>query len=62
MRLLSELQRGYLPGDNLEGVHQDLLHRYYGTEGPPRRRRAGQTGAGHSDSEHSISDLEDDTR
>ena len=48
---MSHLQQGYLPSDDLEDVHPDLLSRYYGTEGPRLRRRPGQTGAGHYDAD-----------
>ncbi|KAI1789144.1 hypothetical protein LXA43DRAFT_893471, partial [Ganoderma leucocontextum] len=49
MRFLSHLEHGYLPSDDLNDVHPDLLSRYYGTEGPEQRRRSDQTGAGHYD-------------
>ncbi|RDX48908.1 hypothetical protein OH76DRAFT_1351581 [Lentinus brumalis] len=49
MRFLSDLTQGVLPGNDLNNVDPDLLTAHYGTEGPPRLRRSGQTGAGHYD-------------
>ncbi|KAK7012593.1 hypothetical protein R3P38DRAFT_2549489 [Favolaschia claudopus] len=50
MRFLGELNQGVYP-DPMEGVHPDTINRYYGVERGERTRRAGQTGAGHSDDE-----------
>ncbi|KAJ7722827.1 hypothetical protein B0H16DRAFT_493308, partial [Mycena metata] len=37
--------------DDCEGVHPNVIQRYYGTHGPVLRRAAGQTGAGQLDDE-----------
>ena len=59
MRFLAQLKQGFLPsGRDLNDVHPVLLSRYYGTEGNPRQRAPGQTGAGHYDTATST-DLED---
>lgn len=41
-----------------EKMNPDDLDKYYGCHGAPRRRRAGQTGAGHSDNEDGGDDNE----
>lgn len=38
-------------------MHPDILNQFYGTEGPPLARRAGQTGAGHAEDEENPSIL-----
>lgn len=35
----------------MDGVHPDIIDRYYGVVGPDRERGSAQTGAGHPDSE-----------
>lgn len=47
MRFLSKLEHGVVSGDDLEGIHPDVISRYYGTAGPEKRRGREQTGAGH---------------
>jgi hypothetical protein len=37
--------------DDCEGVHPDVIDRYYGVHGPGTRRAPGQTGAGQLDDE-----------
>ncbi|KAJ6592483.1 hypothetical protein B0H19DRAFT_1279011, partial [Mycena capillaripes] len=37
--------------DDCEGVHPDVIQRYYGTHGPEHRQLPGQTGAGQLDDE-----------
>ncbi|KAJ7692645.1 hypothetical protein B0H14DRAFT_2651637 [Mycena olivaceomarginata] len=37
--------------DDCEGVHPNVIERYYGTHGPERHRGSGETGAGHLDDE-----------
>ncbi|TFK84420.1 hypothetical protein K466DRAFT_577313 [Polyporus arcularius HHB13444] len=61
MRLLSDLTQGYLPGDDLNDIHPNLLSRYYGAEGRKRRLGPGQTGAGHyeDDPSEDTEDLDD---
>ena len=49
MRLLSGLEQGLPVGDDLNDIHPDILSQYYGIEGAERRRKPGQTGAGHYD-------------
>ena len=49
MRFLSNLQQGYLPGTDYNDIDPLILSRHYGTEGQPRLRPHGQTGAGHYD-------------
>lgn len=64
MRLLSQIQQGFLSStdDEFEGVNPILLSRYYGIDGNPQRRSAGQTGAGHYDADSDVeSGLEDET-
>jgi hypothetical protein len=62
MRFLATIDQGvYIDEDDeFEGVHPDLLNRYYGTDGPGIRRQQGQTGAGHpADGEDSVNLVED---
>lgn len=49
MRFLATAEQGvYLnEDDEFDGVHPDLLDRYYGADGPIVHRQPGQTGAGH---------------
>lgn len=49
MRFLSQLEKGVVSGTDLNDIHPEILTRYYGVEGPERRNRQGQTGAGHYD-------------
>ena len=49
MRFLAMLREGYLPGEDFNDVHPQLLYRYYGVDGEVFMRRQGQTGAGHYD-------------
>ncbi|KAJ7498413.1 hypothetical protein B0H11DRAFT_1714965, partial [Mycena galericulata] len=50
MCLIGKMQEGvYL--DDCEGVHPNVIERYYGTHGPEIHREAGQTGAGQLDDE-----------
>lgn len=71
MRFFSQLEKGVISGTDLNDVHPEVLARYYGVNGPERRRRQGQTGAGHydldddnnngSDSSESSNDSESDS-
>lgn len=49
MRLLGQLKSG-MP-DDFDGVHPEILSRYYGADRSERTLPPGQTGAGHSDDE-----------
>ncbi|KAJ7448877.1 hypothetical protein B0H11DRAFT_1928910 [Mycena galericulata] len=58
MCLIGKMQEGvYL--DDCEGVHPNVIERYYGTHGPEIHREAGQTGAGQLDDEEISPPLSD---
>ncbi|KAL1948877.1 hypothetical protein VTO73DRAFT_10683 [Trametes versicolor] len=69
MQFISQLEKGVISGTDFNDVHPEVLARYYGVNGPERRRRQGQTGAGHydldddntSDSSESSNDSESDS-
>ena len=44
--------------DECEGIHPDVINKYYGVDLSKHRRPAGVTGAGHPDDEEDISDSE----
>ncbi len=60
MRFLSDLRQGFLPGTDFNDVDPNILSESYGTEGPPRNLRQGQTGAGHYDADPSEEDPSED--
>lgn len=51
MRLLGQSTSGVYKDDPMDGVHPDIIDRYYGVAGPEQERGSTQTGAGHPDSE-----------
>ncbi|KAJ7714865.1 hypothetical protein B0H16DRAFT_1340362 [Mycena metata] len=59
LRLLGQTTAGVYAVDPLEGVDLVAINRYYGVEGPPRRRGRHETGAGQG-SDDEDSDAETD--
>ncbi|KLO16315.1 hypothetical protein SCHPADRAFT_914084 [Schizopora paradoxa] len=51
MRFIAESKQIQIDDEPHEGVHPETLEKYYGVEGDPLVRRAGQTGAGHPEDE-----------
>lgn len=56
MRLIGQTTEGFYLQDELEGVHKDLIQRYYGVEGMPTAHTRGRTGAGFNASEDAPGD------
>ncbi|KAF8147914.1 hypothetical protein K438DRAFT_1625828 [Mycena galopus ATCC 62051] len=50
MCFIGQVQNGMYV-DECEGVHPNVIERYYGTHGPERRRASGETGAGQLNDE-----------
>ncbi|KAJ7764540.1 hypothetical protein DFH07DRAFT_1016252 [Mycena maculata] len=48
IRFLGQTTEGVYATDPLHGIHPDAINRYYGVEGPRRRRARGVTGAGNA--------------
>lgn len=53
MRLIGQTTEGFYLQDELEGVHEDLIQRYYGVEGMPTAHSGG-TGAGFNPQEDAL--------
>ncbi|KAI0686692.1 hypothetical protein C8T65DRAFT_590932 [Cerioporus squamosus] len=60
MRFLAKLQQGSLPATDHDEIDPAILSRSYGTLGPPRHPRIGQTGAGHYDDDRSSTSSDKD--
>lgn len=56
MRLIGQTTEGFYLQDELEGVHEDLIQRYYGVEGMPTAPVEGRTGAGFNSEEDALGD------
>lgn len=56
MRLIGQTTEGFYLRDELEGVHEDLIQRYYGVEGMPTAHSTGGTGAGFNPGEDAPGD------
>lgn len=56
MRLIGQTTEGFYLQDELEGVHEDLIQRYYGVEGMPTAHTKGRTGAGFNSGEDAPGD------
>lgn len=55
MRLIGQTTEGFYLQDELEGVHEDLIQRYYGVEGiPTTHSETGGTGAGFNPQEDAL--------
>lgn len=58
MFFLGQVEHG-IYADELDGIHPDVLNKYYGVAGQPRTQIPGQSGAGHPDDEED-EDLQND--